>query len=235
MKLSVVIPAFDHARYIVEAIDSVLAQIPADAEVIVVDDGSSDDTAAIAERMGPPVRVIRAAHAGIGTTVNRGMSEARGALIASIDADDRWLPGKMALQLAALDEDPSLDVVFGYVRQFVSPEVTDGGRFELTGEPMAGLVRGTMVIRREAWERVGPMETDLVLGEFISWYARAIDAGLNMRMLPDVVYERRVHGRNTVIREREAQSDYLRVVKATIDRRRARAMAASTRDDGSSG
>jgi hypothetical protein len=88
---------------------------------------------------------------------------------------------------------------------------------------MAGLVRGTMLIRREAWDRVGPMETDLVLGEFISWYARAVDAGLTMRMLPDVVYERRVHGRNTVIRERDAQSDYLRVVKATIDRRRARA------------
>jgi glycosyltransferase involved in cell wall biosynthesis len=223
VKLSVVMPAFNHARYIVEAIDSVLAQIPDDAEVIVVDDGSSDETAALAERIGPPVRVIRAAHAGIGATMNRGIDEARGALIASIDADDRWLPGKMALQLAALDADLSLDVVFGYVRQFVSPEVPDGARYELTGQPMAGLVRGTMLIRREAWDRVGPMDTDLILGEFIGWYARAIDAGLTMRMLPDVVYERRVHGRNTVIRERDAQGDYIRVVKAAIDRRRARA------------
>ena len=231
MKLSVVMPAFNHARYIAEAIDSVLAQIPDDAEVIVVDDGSSDETATIAERIGPPVRVIRAEHAGIGATMNRGIAEARGALIASIDADDRWLPGKMALQLAALDDDPSLDVVFGYVRQFVSPEVTDGARYELTGQPMAGLVRGTMLIRREAWDRVGPMETDLVLGEFISWYARAVDAGLTMRMLPDVVYERRVHGRNTVIRERDAQGDYIRVVKAAIDRRRARARGASTPEE----
>ena len=225
VKLSVVMPAFNHARYIVEAIDSVLGQIPGDAELLVVDDGSSDETAALAERIGPPVRVIGAEHAGIGATMNRGIAEARGALIASIDADDRWLPGKMALQLAALDTDPLLDVVFGYVRQFVSPEVTDRARYELTGEPMAGLVRGTMLIRREAWDRVGPMETDLVLGEFISWYARAVDAGLNMRMLPDVVYERRVHGRNTVIREREAQGDYIRVVKAALDRRRARARA----------
>jgi glycosyltransferase involved in cell wall biosynthesis len=227
LKLSVVVPAFNHARYIVEAIDSVLAQIPLDAEVIVVDDGSSDETAALAERIGPPVRVIRAAHAGIGATMNRGIDEARGALIASIDADDRWLPGKMALQLAALDADPSLDVVFGYVRQFVSPEVADSARYELTGQPMAGLVRGTMLIRREAWDRVGAMDTDLTLGEFISWYARAVDAGLAMRMLPDVVYERRVHGRNTVIRERDAQGDYLRVVKAALDRRRARARGES--------
>jgi glycosyltransferase involved in cell wall biosynthesis len=223
VKLSVVVPAFNHARYILEAIDSVLAQIPPYSEVIVVDDGSSDETASLAERIGPPVRVIRASHAGIGATINRGIDEARGTLIASIDADDRWLPGKMALQLAALDADPSLDVVFGYVRQFVSPEVADSTRYDLTSQPMAGLVRGTMLIRREAWDRVGPMETDLILGEFISWYARAVDAGLTMRMLPDVVYERRVHGSNTVIRERDAQGDYIRVVKAALDRRRARA------------
>mgnify|MGYP003577044890 CR=1 FL=1 len=221
MKLSVVIPAYNAARYIAEAIGSVLVQIPGDAEVIVVDDGSSDDTAAVAARFGPAVRVIREAHAGIGATVNRAMREVRGELIASIDADDRWLSGKTKLQLAALDADPSLDAVFGYVRQFLSPDVIDAGRFAITDQPMPGLHRGSMLIRREAWERVGSLDTELTLGEFIAWYARAVDAGLNMRVLPDVVYERRVHGGNTVLRERDAGADYLRAVKATMDRRRA--------------
>jgi glycosyltransferase involved in cell wall biosynthesis len=223
VKLSVVVPAFDAARYIAEAIESVVGQIPPESEVIVVDDGSSDDTAAIAESFGSPVRVIRAEHGGIGAAVNRGMAEARGAMIASIDADDRWLPRKMELQLAALEHDPSLDMVFGHVRQFVSPEITDPERFAIAGTAMPGLHRGMMLIRREAWDRVGALETDLAVGEFISWYARAMDAGLRMRMLAEVLYERRVHGRNTVIREREAYGDYLRVVKATMDRRRARA------------
>jgi glycosyltransferase involved in cell wall biosynthesis len=222
LKLSVVIPAYNAARYIAEALESVLAQIGSDAEVLVVDDGSTDDTAAIAERFGAPVRVIRAEHGGIAATVNRGMSEVRGAFIASIDADDRWLPGKLTLQFAALDADPSLDAVFGFVRQFLSPEVTDASRFAFTGEPMPGLHRGSMLIRREAWERAGAMDAGLTLGEFIDWYARAVDAGLNMRVLRDVVYERRVHGSNTVIRERDAYGDYVRAVKATIDRRRAR-------------
>jgi len=226
VKLSVVIPAYNAARYMREAMESVLTQLPADAEVIVVDDGSSDGTVALAESFGAPVRVIRAEHGGIGATVNRGVSEARGEWIASIDADDRWLPNKMSLQLAALDADPTLDMVFAFVRQFVSPEVEDGSRFAITGEPMPGLHRGSMVVRRAAWERVGAMETDLILGEFISWYARAIDAGLKSRMLPEVLYERRVHGNNTVIRERDAKNDYLRVVKATLDRRRAQQRAA---------
>lgn len=227
MKLSVVIPAYNAARYVRESLESVLSQLPPDSEVILVDDGSTDDTVAIAESFGAPLRVIRAEHAGIGATMNRGMSEASGEWIASIDADDRWLPSKMALQSAALDADPSLDMVFGFVRQFVSPDVPDATRFAITGEPMPGLHRGAMLIRRAAWERVGAMETDLTLGEFISWYARAIDAGLKSRMLPEVIYERRVHGNNTVIRERDAQNDYLRVVKATLDRRRARQRAAA--------
>jgi glycosyltransferase involved in cell wall biosynthesis len=221
VKLSVVIPAFDCARYIGEALESVLAQVGGDAEVLVVDDGSRDATAAVAESFGSSVRVIRGAHVGIGATVNHGMREARGAVLALIDGDDRWLPRKMALQLAALDAEPLLDIVFGHVRQFLSPEVSDVGRYAFTSEPMAGLHRGAMVIRRDAWQRVGPMETDLVLGEFIGWYARAIDAGLKTRMLPDVVYERRVHGLNTVLRERDMYGDYVRVIKATMDRRRA--------------
>jgi glycosyltransferase involved in cell wall biosynthesis len=226
VSVSVVIPAYDTASYIAEALESVVSQLGRDAEVIVVDDGSVDDTAAIAESFGPPVRVIRIAHAGIGPAVNRGIREARGELLASIDADDRWCPGKMALQLAALDADPSLDAVFGHVRQFLSPEIVDRTRFDFTGDPMPGIIRGTMVIRREAWDRVGAIETDLAVGEFISWYARALDAGLKTRMLPDVMYERRVHARNTVVRERDAYGDYLRVAKSAIDRRRARLRAA---------
>jgi glycosyltransferase involved in cell wall biosynthesis len=220
MKLSVVIPAYNTARYIAEALGSVLAQIDAETEVIVVDDGSADETAAIAERFGPPVRVIRAAHGGIGATINRGMSEAKGERIATIDADDRWLPGKTALQLAALDGDTSLDAVFGHVRQFLSPDVTEPARFAFAAGPMPGLIRGTMIVRRQAWERVGPLETGLAAGEFVGWYARAVDAGLRTRMLPDVVYERRIHANNPATAG--THDDYLRVVKATMDRRRAR-------------
>jgi glycosyltransferase involved in cell wall biosynthesis len=219
--LGVYIPAFNAERYLGEAIESVLEQVPRDAEIVVVDDGSTDGTVAVAERFAPRVRVIRAAHAGIATTVNRGLAEMRAPLVASIDADDRWLPGKIEKQLHLIESDPQLDAVFGFVRQFTSPELGAAAeQYAFTGEPMPGLLRGTMLIRRASQERVGPMETDLTVGEFVSWYARALDAGLNAKMLPDVVYERRIHGSNTVIRERDAQSDYLRIIKATLDRRR---------------
>jgi glycosyltransferase involved in cell wall biosynthesis len=219
--LSVVIPAYNVERYIGEALESVLSQVPAGAEVLVLDDESTDTTAAVAERFAPRVRVLREPHRGIAGTFNRGMREARGEIIASIDADDRWLPQKLERQLAVMAADPAVDVVFGYLRQFVSPEVDDT-QFLVPAEAIPGIQRGVMLMRRSAWDRVGEMDEHLRAGEFVSWYARAKDAGLVEQILRDVVYERRIHGRNTVLTHRdEAHRDYLRIVKATLDRRRA--------------
>lgn len=220
--ISVVVPAFNAERTIAEALESVLAQTPRDAEVLVIDDGSTDGTVAVAESYAPLLRVIRCPHAGIASTLNRGMNEARGAILASIDADDRWLPHKLERQLSALDADPAIGAVFGFVRQFLTPGLAaEKWRFAVPEEPMPGLHRGVMLMRREVWERVGEFETNLSAGEFVSWYARAVDAGVVMQMIPDVVYERRVHDANTVLREKAGLAgNYLKLVKATLDRRR---------------
>jgi hypothetical protein len=78
-----------------------------------------------------------------------------------------------------------------------------------------------MLIRREAFLRVGFFETHSRVGEFVSWHGRATDCGLRMLMLPDVVMHRRLHESNLGIRERQSATDYVRHLKATLDRRRA--------------
>jgi glycosyltransferase involved in cell wall biosynthesis len=221
--ISVVVPAFNAAATLRAALVSVLSQLPGDAEVVVVDDGSQDDTLDVARSCGTQVRVIAAEHHGIAETVNRGVEEARGDLLAFIDADDVWLAGKLALQLQSLDSDPSLDGVLGHLRQQVSVDMAPqlSARFAGMNGVVPGLHRGTLLIRRAAWDRVGRMEKELAVGEFVSWYLRAIDTGLKLRMLPDVVYERRIHGANTVLGATDLRAEYLRIVKATLDRRRA--------------
>jgi glycosyltransferase involved in cell wall biosynthesis len=219
--VSVVIPAFDAARYVREAIRSVLAQTHAPLEVIVVDDGSSDTTASVATRFASPVRVVRRAHGGIGAARNTGIAEARGEFIALLDADDLWEHDKLARQLEVFAGDPSLDIVFGGIVQFVSPEF-DGVITPGPHEPSrTGRVASTLLMRAEVAARVGEQREDLVVGEFVDWYDRARAAGCRMGQVDGFVARRRIHDANQGVRHRADRTEWTRVVKSMLDRRRA--------------
>ncbi|MGD1149194.1 MAG: glycosyltransferase family A protein [Thermoanaerobaculaceae bacterium] len=221
-RISVLIPVFECERYLGEAIDSALAQTVKPIEVIVVDDGSTDASAAVARAYGEPVRVVGQPHAGIGAARNRLVREAAGDVFAFLDADDRWRPGALAAHLAALGSHAGASMAFGLVRQFVSPELPDGVRACLRCPDAAaqGFHPDASLIRRGAFEGVGEFRTDLRVGEFIDWLMRAREAGLAEVTHDEIVLERRLHDRNTGRRDRSAVADYLGVVRAAIDRRR---------------
>jgi glycosyltransferase involved in cell wall biosynthesis len=222
-RLSVVIPVRDGARYLRAAVDSVRAQTVRELELIVVDDGSEDATPELIRALDPPVRGVRQEPAGVAAALNRGVELARGDLIAFLDADDLWVPRKTEVQLAALAADPALHMVFGHVRQFPSPELTASERAAIarSPEPMPGLSKGTMLIRREALARVGPFATEWRVGDFVDWHARATELGLKAAMLPDVVMLRRLHGSNNTREAAAAHVDYVRIARAALARRRA--------------
>lgn len=103
--VSVVIPCYNASRFLRETLDSAIGQTHPPLEILVIDDGSTDDSANIARSYGPPVRVISQPNQGESVARNRGIDEARGEWIAFLDADDVWLPEKLARQLAAVDSD----------------------------------------------------------------------------------------------------------------------------------
>ncbi|WP_182915631.1 glycosyltransferase family 2 protein [Massilia cavernae] len=104
--VSVIIPCYNAERYIGATIASVLAQGQAGMEIIVVDDGSSDGSVALVRREFPQVRVEQQVNAGVAAARNRGLGMARGEWVAFVDADDIWLPGKLAAQFAQMDAVP---------------------------------------------------------------------------------------------------------------------------------
>ena len=108
--ISVVIPCYNAAAFLRATIESILGQTQPVLEVIVVDDGSTDDSARIAESFGPPVRVIRQPNQGESAARNRGIEAAAGEWVAFLDADDLWLPTKVELQAEAIRSAPA-DVV----------------------------------------------------------------------------------------------------------------------------
>lgn len=99
--VSVVVPVYNGERYLRETLESIVRQTCRDIEVLVVDDGSTDRSAAVADSFGPPVRVIRQENQGESVARNRGIDVARGTWIAYCDADDLWVPEKLEKQLAA--------------------------------------------------------------------------------------------------------------------------------------
>jgi len=104
MRVSVVIPLYNKARYINRCLRSICAQTFSDFELIVVDDGSSDGGGQIARAFGDArIRVIQQQNAGPGAARNRGLAEAQGEYIAFLDADDEWMPGYLARAVTALD------------------------------------------------------------------------------------------------------------------------------------
>lgn len=112
MKFSIVIPTYNCARYLPQAIDSVLAQTFPVMEILVVDDGSTDGTEGmIRARYGAPVRYVRQANAGPSAARNRGILEARGEVIAFLDADDVWFPQALAQVAQCLDRHPRVGLV----------------------------------------------------------------------------------------------------------------------------
>ncbi len=111
LNVSVIIPTYNSGLLAVEAVASVLAQTEQAYEIIVVDDGSADDTAERMATFGTAVKYIRKENGGVSSARNRGVAEATGDFIAFLDADDVWHPNKLELQLAAIGSRPDLGLL----------------------------------------------------------------------------------------------------------------------------
>lgn len=220
--ISVVIPVYNTERYLAEAIGSVLNQTLAAEEIIIVDDGSTDSTMEVAKKFEPAVRIINQPNKGTGTARNRGVLAARGNYLAFLDADDKWTSDKLEVQLAFLQEHPGIDMVFGNVEQFISPELSEEkhGNLRRELEKMPGFSAGTMLVKRETFLRVGMFNENLTIGEFIDWFTRAKDMGLTFHMFEEIMMQRRIHDANMGITKKDFKKDYTAVLREALARRR---------------
>jgi GT2 family glycosyltransferase len=109
--ISVVIPTYNRSAFLATAVASIRTQTYPCAEIIIVDDGSTDDTAQVTAALGAGIRYVRQANAGPAAARNRGIREARGDWVAFLDTDDRWLPEKLCKQVEIVRRDPSITLV----------------------------------------------------------------------------------------------------------------------------
>ena len=223
--VSVIIPVFNGEKYLREAIESILAQTYQATEIIIVDDGSTDSSPVIARSFAPRIRYFHQNNSGISAALNRGIELSRGSFLAFLDADDLWKEDKLMRQMAVFDNNPDVDFVFGQVKQFFSSELDEDQRkkVRIPAEIMPGIFKGCMLVRRSSFFRVGTFETSWKIGDFIDWYLRAMEKSLKSIVLNEGLMLRRIHADNTGIRERKSRSEFVRILKASLDRRRSAA------------
>jgi glycosyltransferase involved in cell wall biosynthesis len=220
--ISVIIPVYNGERYLAEAINSVFAQTTPAAQIIVVDDGSTDTTRNVADSFGDQIQYVWQPNGGAAAARNHGLSRASGDYVAFLDADDLWLPEKLTIQIAALASTQT-DMVFGRVIEFYSPDVSSEirNRIRCIDTPTLAYLPGTLFTTRDIFTRVGQLSIEWRVGEFIDWYLRASHLGFSTHNMDDVVLKRRLHHTNSGLSNRNVAVDYVRVVKAELDRRRA--------------
>ncbi|NEP41673.1 MAG: glycosyltransferase family 2 protein [Okeania sp. SIO2G4] len=221
--ISIIIPVYNGDRYISEAINSVLQQTYNPIEIIVIDDGSTDKTAEVVKSFGSVLKYFYQENSGTATARNSGISLAKGNFFAFLDADDIWVENKLKIQMEIFNNNPEVDLVFGQVQQFYSPELDENIKKQIYCNPelMTGYIPSAMIIKRDAFFRVGKFQSQWQQGEFADWYIRATELNLKIINPPNLVTKRRLHKMNKGLQQGQAsQSDYLRILKASLDRKR---------------
>lgn len=220
--VSVIIPAFNAEKYIAEALQSVLLQTSPPSEIIVVDDGSTDGTREAVSKF-DGVRYVYQKNSGVAAALNLGCLLATSHYIAFISADDVWKPDKLQQQKERIIDSPHA-LVFGHMLNFISPELTLDEALTITcpKDPMPAYSAGTLLTRLDTFHRIGPFNEKFEIGEFVDWFGRAKDLQIEVVMIDAVVSLRRLHNRNHSKTVLKRHKSYAPVLKAILDRRRAK-------------
>jgi glycosyltransferase involved in cell wall biosynthesis len=216
----VVIPVYNGAAFIADAVRAAMRQDYPALEIIVVDDGSTEDIAAALRDVLVDVRLFRQENGGAASARNRGIRDASGDFIAFLDVDDLWPPGNLGAMVDHLLAHPEADVVRG--RAQVTRYTSAGDPGEYLGNPAESFPHyiGAGLYRRRAFERVGLFDADLRFGEDTDWYTRAAESKLPVHRLDEVTLFVRRHEGNMTRGKTIVEMNQLRLFKKMIDRRR---------------
>ena len=220
-KISVIIPIYNDALYIQEAIKSVLSQTIEELEIIIIDDGSTDNFEEKIEFFNDPrIRIIEQINSGAAAARNNGIKNAKGKFLAFLDADDIWAPNKLKLQLEVLINREDINMVYGQVNEFYDSSILGYDDLQKNVKTFVGYSPIALLISKKDFLSVGDFQSKWKVAVFIDWYDRAKHVGLMEIILPDLLAFRRIHSGNIDRLNRLDAKQYVAVLKEALDRKR---------------
>ena len=219
-QISVVIPVFNREKYISDAIQSVINQSLRPKQIVVIDDGSTDNTEKEIRKFGDSVTYICQKNGGVSKARNAGISAVETEYISFLDSDDVWHPKKLEKQVFEFEKHKNLKITLGLcvVSDFAngSDIVMDGEKEERTFK----LLFGSALIKRSVFNEVGLLEESLKVGEDTDWFIRAREKKIPFSVHKDVVLFVRKHQSNITNTHRVGTSSVLKVLKIAKDRKK---------------
>jgi glycosyltransferase involved in cell wall biosynthesis len=219
--VSVILPVCNGERYLDEAIESILTQDYRPIEVIVVNDGSTDNTEIIAKLYDNDIIYVLQKNSGPAAARNKGLGIASGGIIGFLDFDDLWSKDKLSLQLALLADDPSVEIVLGLTQPMKLQEgEEDKSKFDKWYDPFCALLLGAAVIRKSVFDKIGFFDETLRYGEDTDWFMRIREKGISMTIMQEVTLFYRRHESNMTLDSAAKNKYFIRALKKSLDRRR---------------
>lgn len=219
--ISVIIPAFNSGDSIGYAIQSVIDQHYEPIEIIVIDDGSTDQTADSVKIFGDKVRYFRQENKGVAAARNKGLEISTGTMITFVDADDIWTENKLKMQLRIFRENPDTDIVMGMLT-LTESDKTKPSETKINKDDIGtfAVQLGTMLIKKSVFDTIGLFDEEMVMSEDIDFMNRVREAGMHIFVHKEIVQRYRLHDRNMTGDKTMAQRYMLKAYKKSLERRR---------------
>ena len=219
--VTIIIPVFNCEKYIGEAIQSVLIDDYRCKEIIVVNDGSTDNTSKIISTF-DNITIIAQPNQGVSKARNTAIQFASGEFVTYLDADDIWMPGRLANCVNFFDENPETDFVLGLQQMFLEEGAAKppSVKQEWLENYTEASNNGVIMVRKNCYQKIGLFDTSLKNGEDTEWLLRARDAGLISERAPFVFIKRRIHEKNlSVGQSTEYKKMLFKIIRESVQRK----------------
>jgi glycosyltransferase involved in cell wall biosynthesis len=218
--ISVIIPVFNGAGYIAAALDSVFNQNYNNIEVIVVNDGSTDNSENIIKSY--DIRYLKQENLGVTVARNNGIKISKGEFLAFLDQDDVWKPDKLSLQYNQFLDQKNLGYVLSHQiihleNGFAKPNWL---KSEQLNQPIIGYLPSTLMVRTETFKKIGYFNEKFDIGSDSEWFFRAKGLGIEMKIMQEVLVHRLIHNANQSHSVGDSHMELLRIVKQALVKKR---------------